>query len=280
MNLTLHVWRQKDRADAGRMVTYEARDIARHVVPGDARRGQRRLDREGRGADRLRPRLPRGHLRHVLLMINGWPHGPERGTTTCQLHMRSFKRRRRPSTSSPGGPGRSRSSRTWSSTAAPSTASSRPAASSRSTPAARRTPTPSRCRRPTPETAMDAAACIGCGACVAACPNASAMLFVAAKVSHLALLPQGQPERARRVRTMVDADGRGRVRQLHQPLRVRGRLPQGNQRRVHRQDESGIFRGGRVGERGVKAIRAGSVSGGCKLRRLRFRLGSGQAARH
>ena len=76
--------------------------------------------------------------------------------------------------------------------------------------------------------AMDAAACIGCGACVAACPNASAMLFVAAKASHLNLLPQGQPERYRRVLAMVeqmDAEGFG---SCTQPRRVRGRLPEGD----------------------------------------------------
>ena len=75
---------------------------------------------------------------------------------------------------------------------------------------------------------MEAAACIGCGACVAACPNASAMLFVGAKVTHLALLPQGQPERDRRVLAMVAHDGRGRLRQLLELLRVRSRLPRGH----------------------------------------------------
>ena len=82
--------------------------------------------------------------------------------------------------------------------------------------------------------AMDAAACIGCGACVAACPNASAMLFVAAKVAHLNLLPQGQPERYRRATGDGRPDGRRRLRQLHQPRRMRGRLPQGDPDRIHR----------------------------------------------
>ena len=88
--------------------------------------------------------------------------------------------------------------------------------------------------------AMEAAACIGCGACAAACPNASAMLFTSAKISHLALLPQGQPERSRRVLRMVRQMDAGRFRQLHQHLRVRSRLPGGDQRQLHRQDESRI----------------------------------------
>ena len=82
--------------------------------------------------------------------------------------------------------------------------------------------------KPDAELAMDAAACIGCGACVAACPNASAMLFTAAKVSHLGLLPQGQPERYARVRKMVGSHGRRGLRRLHEPRRVRGRLPEGD----------------------------------------------------
>ena len=84
---------------------------------------------------------------------------------------------------------------------------------------------------------MDAAQCIGCGACVAACPNASALLFTAAKVAHLGLLPQGQPERYRRARRMVaqmDVEGFGGCTTIR---RVRGGLPQGDQHRHHRPDE-------------------------------------------
>ena len=80
--------------------------------------------------------------------------------------------------------------------------------------------------------AMDAAACIGCGACVAACKNASAMLFVAAKVSHLGLLPQGQPERDQRVLAMVSTMDAARLRQLHQPIRVQRRVPEDDQRTI------------------------------------------------
>ena len=88
--------------------------------------------------------------------------------------------------------------------------------------------------------AMEAAACIGCGACAAACPNASAMLFTAAKVSHLAFLPQGAPERTSRVTKNGAADGRGRFRQLHEHLRMRSGLPRGNQRKFYRQTQSRI----------------------------------------
>ena len=80
------------------------------------------------------------------------------------------------------------------------------------------------------DSAMDAAACIGCGACVAACKNASAMLFCRAKVGQLDYLPQGQPERTAAC-SAWSAARRGRFRQLHQPVRMRGRLPEGNQRR-------------------------------------------------
>ncbi len=91
--------------------------------------------------------------------------------------------------------------------------------------------------------AMDAAACIGCGACVAQCPNGAAQLFTSAKVSHLDLLPQGQPERYDRALSMVEAmeeEGFGSLLQLR---RMRGRLPQGDLDRLHRQDEPGLPQG-------------------------------------
>ena len=91
--------------------------------------------------------------------------------------------------------------------------------------------------------AMDYAQCIGCGACVASCKNASAALFTAAKVSHLALLPQGQPERLTRVRAMVEHDGRGGLRRLLERGRVRGDLPEGHLDRRHRPDEPAVHTG-------------------------------------
>ena len=161
------------------------------------------------------------------LMINGQAHGPE-VTTTCQLHMRSFEdgdddhhravaRRRVPGAQGPGRRPR-----------APSTGSSSPAATSRSTPARRPTPTRCRCRKDKADRAFDAATCIGCGACVAACPNGSASLFLGAKITHLGELPQGQAERDTRVVNMVaQHDARG-LRRLHQHRRVHRRLPQGD----------------------------------------------------
>ena len=138
------------------------------------------------------------------VMINGQPHGPQLGTATCQLHMRKF---------ADGDtiiiePWRAAGfpiiqATSWS-TGRLSTASSRPAATSRyppgSAPDANLIPVPQEAA----ESSMDAAACIGCGACVAACPNSAAQLFTSAKIMHLNLLPQGQPERDRRVIAMVE----------------------------------------------------------------------------
>jgi succinate dehydrogenase / fumarate reductase iron-sulfur subunit len=144
------------------------------------------------------------------LMINGVAHGPE-VTTTCQLHMRSFK------------DGDTITIEPWRATAFPvikdlavdRTAFDRiiqaggfVSVSTGSAPDANAIPVP----KISVDVAMDAAACIGCGACVAACPNASAMLFTGAKVTHLAKLPQGQPERYKRVQQMVqvmDEEGFG-----------------------------------------------------------------------
>jgi succinate dehydrogenase / fumarate reductase iron-sulfur subunit len=137
------------------------------------------------------------------MMINGVAHGPMRGTATCQLHMRSFK------------DGDTIYIEPWRSRAFPVikdlvvdrgafdrivAAGGFVSASTGGAPEANAIAVP----KASADRAMDAAACIGCGACVAACPNASAMLFVAAKVSHLGLLPQGQPERYTRVVRMVE----------------------------------------------------------------------------
>jgi succinate dehydrogenase / fumarate reductase iron-sulfur subunit len=145
------------------------------------------------------------------MMINGLAHGPERGATACQLHMRSFS------------DGDEITIEPWRAAAFPvvkdlvcdRTAFDRIiqaggyiAVNTGGTADGNALPVP----KPAQEKSMDAAACIGCGACVAACPNASAMLFVAAKVSHLGLLPQGQAERHERVKKLVaqhDREGFG-----------------------------------------------------------------------
>jgi succinate dehydrogenase / fumarate reductase iron-sulfur subunit len=137
------------------------------------------------------------------MMINGVAHGPERATTACQLHMRHFR------------DGDEITIEPWRAQAFPVlrdlvvdrsafdriiAAGGFISASTGSAPEANSVPVP----KTSADLAMDAAACIGCGACVAACPNASAMLFVSAKVAHLNLLPQGQPERYSRVVHMVE----------------------------------------------------------------------------
>jgi len=145
------------------------------------------------------------------MMIDGQAHGPRRATTACQLHMRTFR------------DGDEITIEPWRADAFPvvkdlvvdRTAFDRIVAAggfitarTGSAPDGNAIPVP----KAAADLAMDAAACIGCGACVAACPNASAMLFTAAKVSHLGLLPQGQPERRARVRSMaaqMDAEGFG-----------------------------------------------------------------------
>ena len=160
-----------------------------------------RLTLRGRRPDRLRPRLPRGHLRQCGLVINGVAHGPQQ-TTTCQLHMRSFS------------DGDTIDIEPWRAGAFPVIkdlvvdrgafdriiqAGGYISAPTGTAPDAHATPVP----KNDADHAFDAATCIGCGACVAACPNGSSMLFTAAKVTHLGLLPQGQPERDSRVLNMV-----------------------------------------------------------------------------
>jgi succinate dehydrogenase / fumarate reductase iron-sulfur subunit len=212
MNLTLHVWRQKDRADEGRFVTYEAKDISPDMsflemldVVNEALIGR------GEEPIAFDHDCREGICGMCGMMINGYAHGPRRGTTVCQLHMRSFR------------DGDTLVIEPWRASAFPVikdlvvdrgaldrivAAGGFITAPTGSAPDGNAIPVP----KPMADRAMDAAACIGCGACIAACPNASAMLFTAAKVSHLGLLPQGQAERWPRVRQMVaqmDAEGFG-----------------------------------------------------------------------
>ena len=203
MKLTLHVWRQPDAATPGKMVTYPADDIS----PDMSFLEMLDVVNEGLIADGQEPIAFDHDCREGIcgmcsLMINGVAHGPERATTTCQLHMRHFK------------DGDTIYIEPWRAKAFPVikdlvvdrsafdriiAAGGYVSAPTGSAPDANAVLVP----KENADLAMDAAACIGCGACVAACPNASAMLFTAAKVSHLALLPQGQPERHRRVLDMV-----------------------------------------------------------------------------
>ena len=215
MDLTLRVWRQADADEAGRLVTYAVHDVSEDMSFLEMLDV---LNEElvGRGEEPIAfdHDCREGICGTCSMAIDGVPHGPDRGTTTCQLHMRRFR------------DGQTITIEPWRARAFPvlrdlvvdRSAFDRIIASggfvsvsTGSAPEANALPIP----KDDAESAFDAAACIGCGACVAACPNASAMLFVAAKVSHLGLLPQGQPERDRRVVAMVtrmDAEGFGSCR--------------------------------------------------------------------
>ena len=204
MNLTLHVWRQAGPGTQGRMVRYEARDISPDMsflemldVVNE------RLTEAGEQPIAFDHDCREGICGSCAMMINGAAHGPELGTATCQLHMRSFA------------DGAEIYVEPWRSRAFPIVkdlcvdrgaldrviqAGGFISASTGSAQDANALPI----SKEAADLAMDAAQCIGCGACVAACPNGSASLFTAAKITHLGLLPQGQPERLRRAVRMVD----------------------------------------------------------------------------
>ena len=212
MDLTLHVWRQKDNATKGRFVTYHAKGISPDMsfleMLDELNEG---LMGEGKEPIAFDHDCREGICGSCDLMINGEAHGPMPGATACQLHMRSFK------------DGDEIYIEPWRAKPFPVIkdlivdrgafdriiqAGGFIGAPTGSAPEANALPI----GKEVIDQAMDAAACIGCGACVAACPNGSAMLFMGAKVSHLALLPQGQPERQRRVLNMVaqhDKEGFG-----------------------------------------------------------------------
>ena len=203
MKLTLHIWRQRSTGEKGRMVSYEMADANEHMSFLEM------LDvlneqLIGRGDDPVAfdHDCREGICGSCGFMINGIAHGPRSGTTICQLHMRHFKN------------GDELWLEPWRATAFPivkDLAVNR-SAFDRIIQAGGYITTPTgnaidgnaiAIPKEDSDRAMDAAACIGCGACVAACPNASASLFTGAKISHLGLLPQGQPERHGRALRMV-----------------------------------------------------------------------------
>ncbi len=212
MHLTLHVWRQPGPAAPGCFVRYEVKDVSPDMSFLEVLDVlNEELIHAGETPIAFDHDCREGICGSCGMVINGRPHGPQRATTACQLHMRHFT------------DGQEIWIEPWRARAFPVVkdlvvdrgafdriiqaggfitvrAGSAPEANSLLVP------------KRDADLAMDAAACIGCGACVAACPNASAMLFLAAKVSHVGALPQGQPERADRVVRMVermDAEGFG-----------------------------------------------------------------------
>ncbi|MFW5875234.1 MAG: succinate dehydrogenase/fumarate reductase iron-sulfur subunit [Myxococcota bacterium] len=212
MKLTLHVWRQAGPDDKGKFVAYDAPDVNEHMsflemldVVNE------RLIEQGEEPIAFDHDCREGICGMCGMMINGVAHGPQHATATCQLHMRQFK------------DGDELWIEPWRASPFPVIrdlvvdrqsfdrviqAGGYVSVRTGSPPDANDVPVP----KQRADAAFDAAACIGCGACVAACPNASASLFLSAKVAHLGLLPQGQPERYRRVKNMVaqhDAEGFG-----------------------------------------------------------------------
>ena len=212
MHLTLKVWRQGDRYAKGQLVSYDVQNVSPDMSFLEML-DLLNLDLVKKGEDPIAfdHDCREGICGSCGMMINGRAHGPLRGVTACQLHMRTFN------------DGDTIVIEPWRAKPFPVVkdlvvdrrafdrimeAGGFVSVKTGSAPDANAIPVP----RPIAEEAMDAAACIGCGACVAACKNGSAMLFVSAKVSQLALLPQGGPERKERVERMVaqmDAEGFG-----------------------------------------------------------------------
>ncbi len=204
MNITLQVWRQDNASSAGGFRTYLVEDVSPDMsflemldVLND------RLTNQGEEPIAFEHDCREGICGSCGVMIEGMAHGPQRGTATCQLHMRKFS------------DGATITVEPWRAAAFPVirdlvvdrsafdriiAAGGYITAPTGSAPEANLTPVP----KEVADAAFEAAACIGCGACVAACPNGAAQLFTAAKVAHLNLLPQGQAERLIRVENMVD----------------------------------------------------------------------------
>jgi succinate dehydrogenase / fumarate reductase, iron-sulfur subunit len=204
MHVTLHVWRQAGPDAPGTMETYDAPDISEEMSFLEMLDiVNERLNADGREPIAFEHDCREGICGSCGMMINGQAHGPQKGTATCQLHMRKFA------------DGDDIFIEPWRAKAFPVLkdlvvdraafdqiveAGGYITAPTGAAPDANLTPIP----KDVADAAMDAAACIGCGACVAACPNSAAQLFTSAKLSHLNLLPQGQAERYQRTQAMVD----------------------------------------------------------------------------
>ncbi len=212
MRITLNVWRQANTDVPGRFERYTAEHVSPHMSFLEMLdEVNQALIAEDKDPIAFEHDCREGICGSCGMVIDGVPHGPKPAISACQLHMRSFNN------------GDEVWIEPWRAKAFPVIkdlvvdrraldriieAGGYISVRAGSAPDANSVPIP----KEVSDTAMDAAACIGCGACVAACPNASAMLFTAAKVAHLSTLPQGQPERSRRVLNMVEqmeSDGFG-----------------------------------------------------------------------
>ena len=204
MNLTLRVWRQSGPGSEGSFKTYEAKDVSPDASFFEMLDElNERLNEQGIEPIAFDSDCREGICGTCGVMVDGNPHGPQSGTATCQLHMRKFN------------DGDTITVEPWRALAFPVLkdlvvdrtpfdkiieAGGFISVNIGAAQDANAIPVP----KPAAESAMDAAACIGCAACVAACPNSAANLFTAAKLAHMNLLPQGQPERYLRTTAMVE----------------------------------------------------------------------------
>ena len=212
MHITLKVWRQKDKNSRGEMKRYEAKKVSPEMSFLEMLdEVNEELILKGEAPIAFDSDCREGICGTCSMVVNGVPHGPQRKTTVCQLHMRHFK------------DGDTITVEPWRAKPFPILkdlvtdrsaldriiqAGGYVSVNTGNVGDANAVPI----AKAKADLAMDAAACIGCGACVAACKNASAMLFVSAKIGHLGMLPQGQPERERRVWRMIsqmDKEGFG-----------------------------------------------------------------------
>lgn len=210
MKISLNVWRQTGPNRAGQLVRYELDDVSEHMSFLEMLDVlNERLQAKGEEPIAFEHDCREGICGSCAMMINGTPHGPQKLTTACQLHMRTFR------------DGDEITVEPWRARAFPVVkdlvvdrsafdriiqAGGYVSVATGNAPDANAIPI----GKIDADEAFAAAACIGCGACVAACPNASASLFTSAKLAHLAALPQGQPERLARSKSMVDqADQEG-----------------------------------------------------------------------